>query len=80
MNFTALSQKYANAVKDTNLHHQSDKLSRVAYLAKILKTKKYCIECLVNKKSKILKRFKEELKNIDGSLNIEDVFSSANPE
>jgi hypothetical protein len=80
LNFASLTHKYANAVKEVNLHLNSDKLTRVAYLAKILKSRKYSIECLISKKGKVIKRLKEELQSIDGSLNIEDVFSSADPQ
>lgn len=78
LNFASLSQKYANIIKETNLHHNSDQYSRISYLAKILKNRKYAIECLAEKKAKIIKRLKEDLKCIDAGLSMEDVFSSGN--
>jgi hypothetical protein len=80
LNFASLRQKYSNVIKEVNLHQASDKLSRISYLAKILKTRKYSIECLMQKKSKILKKLKEELKSIDPCLSVEDLISSGNPE
>lgn len=43
LNFNALAQKYSNAVKSINLHEHADKLTRVSYLAKILKMRKYSL-------------------------------------
>ncbi len=43
LNFNALAQKYSTAVKAINLHEDADKLTRISYLAKILKTRKYSL-------------------------------------
>lgn len=76
LNFTALSQKYTNVIKNINYHENADQLTRISYLAKTLKSRKYSVECLLQKKNKILGRLKKELKNIDASLNLEDVLSN----
>jgi hypothetical protein len=47
LNFTVLSQKYSGIIKNVNLHEHMDKFSRISYLAKILKARKYSVECLM---------------------------------
>ena len=76
LNFTALSQKYTNVMKNINYHENTDQLTRISYLAKTLKSRKYSVECLLQKKNKILGKLRKKLKNIDASLNLEDVLSS----
>jgi hypothetical protein len=54
-----LSKKYTTAIKSLNYHEESPKIERISYLSKILKTRKYTLECLQNKKNNIIKRLQK---------------------
>jgi hypothetical protein len=57
----ALSKKGGINLKDINLYESSAKIDRISFMAKLLKTRKYAIECLVEKKNKILQKIKKIL-------------------
>ena len=44
------------------MHEECPLVERIAYLSKILKNRTYSIECLKAKKTKLLKKIKENLR------------------
>ena len=49
-------------------------------MAKILKNRKYSVECLLAKRNKLVKKLRHELKALSNELTIEDIFGNQNSE
>ena len=80
MNLAALSKKFTLDIANVNFHEDLPPIERVSYLAKTFKTRKYAIQCLIQKRNKLIQKLKDKLKEVSPNITIDDLFSSTNHE
>lgn len=65
-----LGRKYMAAPKALNLHEGSPKIDRISFLAKTLRARNHSVECLAQKKEKMISGLRGKLKQLEGGLTL----------